>query len=412
MITVNKHIFPNGLRLLHHYDAATRMVAVNLLYDVGSRDEDPTCTGLAHLCEHLMFTGTPDVPRYDNELQKAGGESNAWTSCDVTNYYETLPAHNLETALWLEADRLQHLSLSDESIATQKNVVIEEFKQRSINVPYGDLAHILNAAAFKRHPYRWPVIGINTGHIEQAEYSQIKDFHSKHYAVNNLIMCISGNVSFDRAVKLVDKWFGSIEPHDIPLRDLPQELPQLEPRFVSKHSDVPQDLFYQAYHMCGRRHHDYQSADLLSDVLANGTSSRFFRDVLMKTQVFTDLDAAVTGTHDPGLFLIRGRLRNGCSFEQAQELVDRELNHLLTDGVGLDEITKCTNKYHSTQLFDNIGYANKALRLCEYELLSSAEDFNNEINKYRQLTPERVLEVARSIFTPQNVVTLHYGPSV
>lgn len=412
MITVNRHTFANGLRLLHHYDAATRMVAVNLLYDVGSKDEDAQCTGLAHLCEHLMFTGTHSVPKYDTELQKAGGDSNAWTNADVTNYYETLPAHNLETALWLESDRLQHLALSEESVTTQKNVVIEEFKQRSLNVPYGDLSHILNGASFKVHPYRWPVLGLTTDHIAQVTPQVVRQFFEQHYSVNNLIMAISGNVTFDEAVKLVDKWFGSIPARSIVQRNLPVEPVQRQARFVAKHSDVPQDLLYITYHMCDRRHPDYQACDLLSDVLANGTSSRFFRNVLMKSKVFTDLDAAVTGSIDPGLFLVRGKLSQGSTFEEAQRLVDAELHDLVENGVSQYEITKCTNKFHSRLLFDNIGYADKALRLCEYEHISVAEDVNEEIEKYKALTPEKVRTVARQIFAPENATTLHYGPTV
>ena len=412
MISVNKYQFPNGLRLLHHYDGATRMVAVNLLYDVGSRDEDPACTGLAHLCEHLMFTGTNEVGQYDTELQKAGGDSNAWTNTDVTNYYETLPAHNLETALWLESDRLQHLRLSQESVDTQKKVVIEEFKQRSLNVPYGDLSHILNGAAFKVHPYRWPVLGLTTDHIAQVTRDDVVKFFKGHYAVNNLIMAISGNVKFDDAVRLVDKWFGAIAPVELRERKLPQEPPQREARLVKKHSDVPQDLLYIAYHMCGRRDADYQACDLLSDVLANGTSSRFFRNVLMKSEVFTDLDAAVTGTLDPGLFLVRGRLRDGHTFAEAQQLVDEQLSLLLDKGVTEYELAKCTNKFHSNLLFDNIGYADKALRLCEYENISAADDVNHEVEKYRRLNPEVVKHVSEQLFRPENSITLHYGPGV
>ena len=388
------------------------MVAVNLLYDVGSRDENPSCTGLAHLCEHLMFTGTESVSQYDTELQKAGGDSNAWTNTDVTNYYETLPAHNLETALWLESDRLQHLRLSKESIDTQKKVVIEEFKQRSLNVPYGDLSHILNAAAFKVHPYRWPVLGLTTHHIAQVTRDDVVDFFRGHYAVNNLIMCISGNVKFDDAVRLVDKWFGAIAPVVLQKRQLLAEPPQREARLVKKHSDVPQDLLYVAYHMCGRREANYQACDLLSDVLANGTSSRFFRNVLMKTDVFSDLDAAVTGTLDPGLFLLRGRLREGRTFAEARQLVDEQLRVLVEKGVSQYELTKCTNKYHSNLLFNNIGYADKALRLCEYENISAVQDVNHEVDKYKSLTPDGVQQVAEQLFKPENSVTLHYGPGV
>ena len=281
------------------------------MYDVGSKDENPKATGLAHLFEHLMFTGSKNAPNFDAPLQAAGGSSNAWTSVDITNYYETLPAQNVETAFWLESDRLRYLNLTDESIDTQKSVVIEEFKQRCLNVPYGDLYHFCNDLAYKVHPYRWPTIGLSVDDIKNASHEDIKSFFAQHYAVNNLILCVSGHIEFEKAVALTEKWFGDFAPANIPVRNLPQEPVQTEQRFMSVKREVPQNVLTMMYHMCGRCDADYQVCDMLSDVLSNGMSSRFYRNVLVKSGLFTELDASVSGTYDPGLFIVRARLASG-----------------------------------------------------------------------------------------------------
>ena len=412
MIQVESYKLPNGLRLLHHFDVSTRMVAVNLLYDVGSKDESPEMTGLAHLMEHLMFAGSRNAFSYDGELQKAGGESNAWTSNDVTNYYDVLPAHNVETAFWLESDRLLNLSLNDENVALQKSVVMEEFKQRFINQPYGDIYHLLRGAAFTTHPYRWPVIGRDLSDIEKVTTSDVINFFESHYSVDNLVLCVSGNISFDRVIELAQKWFGDISPRCSYRRNLPQEPEQNEPKIIRAHRDVPHNMIYKAYHMCGRRDVDYQACDMLSDVLSNGKSSRFYQNILMKTDCFVDLDASVSGDFEPGLFYIKGRLDSNTSWEQASEIIDREIEYLWTGGISDYEVKKCANKYASSFLFENLAYAEKALKLCEYELLSSAADMNSEINRYRMLTPGRVQDVAKKILRPENCTTLFYGPNV
>ncbi|MDO4510402.1 MAG: pitrilysin family protein [Bacteroidales bacterium] len=410
MIAFNTYRLKNGLRLLHYFDKNTQMVALNLLYDVGARDEDPSATGLAHLFEHLMFTGSKHAPSFDAALQAAGGSSNAWTSNDMTNYYETLPAHNVETAFWLESDRLRNLNLTDESIDTQKSVVIEEFKQRCLNVPYGDLHHISSDLAFKVHPYRWPTIGLRVEDIQNASHDAIKAFFASHYAVNNLILCVSGHVEFDRAVALAEKWFGDFAPVDIPVRNLPQEPVQCSQRFLSVKREVPQNMIMMMYHMCGRGDADYQACDMLSDVLSNGPSSRFYRNVMVKSGLFSELDASVTGTHDPGLFLVRARLADGVSFAKAQQAIDAELKDFLTTGATAYEMEKCANKYESTQLFDTITYEKKGVKLCQYELLGSAADINSEVGKYRSLTQEGLMTVAHKLFDPANCSVLYYGP--
>ncbi len=419
MIDVSTYKLPNGLTLLHHYDSSTRMVCVNLLYDVGSRDESRSCTGLAHLMEHLMFTGSRYAPNFDEALQAAGGESNAWTSVDMTNYYETLPAQNLETALWLESGRLLGLNLSEDSVSVQKKVVVEEFKQRCLNQPYGDLSHCVNSVAYTVHPYQWPVIGLSPNDIECASHCQIVDFYKAHYAVSNAILCISGHVALDKAVALVEKWFGDIAPVQLPKRELPQEPAHAARRWARFHRDVPDDMLYLVFNMCGRTDRDYVACDQISDILSNGTSSRLFRNVMLKTGLFTDLDASVTGTLDPGLFLLRGRLSKGVKFDRALAVIEEELQRFVDDGVTQYEHEKATNKYESNFLFENIGYAEKAVKLCQYELLGKnsreldydAASVNTEVDRYHDLDTARLQHVASQLFRPENSSVIFYGPN-
>ncbi len=412
MIEVNLHTLDNGLRLLHHYNGSTRMVAVNTLFDVGSRDENITHTGLAHLMEHLMFTGSRNAPSFDGALQAAGGVCNAWTSCDVTNYYDVLPAHNIETALWLESDRLASLNLDERSIALQKNVVVEEFKQRYINQPYGDVFHLLHGAAFTVHPYKWPTIGLRVEDVAQLPTEVVMDFFRRHYCVNNAVMCVAGNIDFARTVELVEKWMGDLPAGPVHERNLPVEPPQQAPRLVEHHAEVPQNRIFRAYHMCGRMERDFQACDLLSDVLANGTSSRFYRNLVTRGDLFTELDASVAGNADPSLFYVGGALCDGVSFDEAEAAIDAELERLLEGGVSDYEKEKCTNKFLSNDTFENIGYAEKATRLCRHELLGHAADINDEVAKYRAVTTRRLNEVAHRLFKPENCTTLRYGPGV
>lgn len=410
MIPFSTYRLKNGLRLLHYFDKNTQMVALNLLYDVGSKDEDPKTTGLAHLFEHLMFTGSKHAQTFDAPLQAAGGSSNAWTSVDMTNYYETLPAQNVETAFWLEADRLRYLNLTDESIDTQKCVVIEEFKQRCLNVPYGDFYHICNDLAYKVHPYRWPTIGLRVEDVKNASHEEIKSFFARHYAVDNLILCVSGHISFEKAVKFAEKWFGDFAPANISARNLPQEPVQTQQRLLRINRKVPQNMITMMYHMCGRGGADYQACDMLSDVLSNGTSSRFYRNVLVKTGLFTELDASVSGTIDPGLFIVRARLADGVTFGKAQKAIDSELADFLRTGATAYEMEKCANKFESSQLFDTISYEKKGVKLCNYELLGDAAGINSEVEKYRNITQEKLMSVAADLLKSDNCSILYYGP--
>lgn len=409
MIEVNSYTLSNGLRLLHHKDATTKMVALNLLYKVGARNENPLKTGFAHLFEHLMFSGSANSESFDEPLQAAGGESNAWTSNDMTNYYDVLPAHNVETAFWLESDRLLQLSLTEDKFEAQKSVVVEEFKQRCLNRPYGDVSHIIRNAAYTVHPYRWPVIGLSTDVIANATLDDAWEFFNSHYSTDNLIMCVSGNIDFDRAVELTEKWFGDIAPRRIMPQVLPVEPVQTAPRNLMVERDVPQNMILKAYHMCGRSDADYQASDIISDILANGNSARFFRNVLMKSEVFSSLDASIGGSLDPGLFYVRGYLRDGVSYEEGNELIQRELSAFLKEGASEYEITKYVNKLDSKEQFENISYLEKATKLCSYEFSSKADDINSESDRYRALRSEDISRVSNEILQERNCTTLFYG---
>lgn len=410
MIQFNTHQLSNGLTLIHHHDANTSMVAVNLLYDVGSSDESPAKTGLAHLMEHLMFSGTKHVAKFDEMLQRAGGDSNAWTSIDVTNYYDILPSQNLETALWLESERLLNLNLTEENIEVQKSVVIEEFKQRYLNQPYGDVLHLTHGQAFTVHPYRWPTIGLDVDTIKGFTLDDITSFHHRFYCVSNAVMCISGNVDFDSAVKLVEKWFGDIEGAVTQPRQLSAEPVQDTPRFMTHHSDVPNNMIFRTYHMCDRTSNEYQATDLVSDILGNGMSSRFYQQLILATDTFADVDASVLGSRDPGLFYVRARLADGVDFDHANNAIDAVLKRLIDEGTTQHEIDKCVNKYLSNKLFENVGYAEKAVSLCNHQLLWGASGINTENDRYRAITPHDIDKVTSSLFNSCNCSTIYYGP--
>ena len=411
MIDIQTHTLDNGLRIVHNKDATTQMVALNLLYDVGSRDESPERTGMAHLFEHLMFGGSANIPDFDRPLQAAGGESNAWTGDDVTNYYDIIPAHNIETAFWLESDRMKELAFSKRSLETQRSVVMEEFKQRCLNMPYGDVSHIIRALAYKYHPYRWPVIGLDLSHIEHVTAAEVKDFFYSHYAPDNAVLSISGNIGFDRVVHLSEKWFGDIERRNIAPRNLAQEPEQTEERMVCVKRDVPQNEIIKAYHMGARMDASYHACDLISDMLSNGNSSRFYRNLVMRGNLFTEIDAYIIGSVDPGLMVIRGRLQPGVSFDAAGKAIRQELLRLCEDPVSGFEIEKCVNKFESKELFSNISYQERASNMAYYELLGGAGMINNEVANYRKLTGNDIRDAARNMFRDDNCSTIFYGPN-
>ena len=408
MITVNKYQFLNGLRLLHHADSNTRMVAINLLYDVGARDESPDCTGFAHLFEHLMFGGSLHIPDFDTALQKAGGENNAWTSNDITNYYTIVPRQNVETAFWLESDRMLGLDFSQHSLDVQKAVVMEEFKQRTLNQPYGDIPAIIRELAYREHPYRWPVIGRDISHIEKATLEDVRSFFYNHYAPNNAILAVVGDISFEEALRLSEKWFSPIEKRNIAPRCILPEPEQEAPRYKEVVRDIPSDAIVKAYHMGRRCDADYQTCDLMSDILSNGRSSRLFRRLVMEKSLFTSIDASITGDIDAGLFLINGRLNQGVSLQQADEAIEEELGRLCRESASEQEISKMVHKFETGYLFSNLSYVDKAANLSYFELIDAAESIDREVENYYRITPESLQKTAQAVFRANNMSTLYY----
>ncbi len=411
MITVNRHTLDNGLRIVHSEDKDTQMVALNVLYNVGARDEHPEHTGFAHLFEHLMFGGSINIPDYDIHVQNAGGENNAWTNNDITNYYITLPKQNVETGFWLESDRMLSLDFSEKSLDVQRHVVIEEFKQRNLNQPYGDVGHLVRGMVYKEHPYQWPTIGKETSHIEQATLDEVKDFFFRFYAPNNAILSITGNISFEKAVELTEKWFGPIPRRDVKPRNLPMEPQQTEERRLTVECKVPVDALYMAFHKCDRKHEDYHTFDLMSDILCNGRSSRLIQRLIKEQQVFSSIDAYISGSIDAGMFQIAGKPAPGVSLQEAEEAIWRELEAMKTERIDEDELEKVKNRYESEQIFSNINYLNVATNLAFFELIGQAEDINHEVEKYRAVSAERIMEIAKRTFVRENCSVLYYKAS-
>lgn len=411
MINVNRHILDNGLRIVHNEDTTTQMVALNVLYDVGARDEHPEHTGFAHLFEHLMFGGSINIPDYDTPVQNAGGENNAWTNNDITNYYITLPYNNAEIGFWLESDRMLSLDFNEKSLEVQKNVVTEEFKQRNLNQPYGDVSHILRDMAYKTHPYRWPTIGREISHIANATLDEVKDFFYSFYAPNNAILAVSGNISFEETKRLAEKWFGSIPSRKIKTRNLPKEELQTEERRMTVYRDVPVDTIYMAFHICGRREKEYHTFDIISDILCNGRSSRFIQRLVLEKKIFSSIDAYISGSIDSGLFHITGKPYEGITLEEAEEAIWNELEKLKHENIVNSELEKVKNRYESEQIFSNINYLSVATNMAFFELIGKAEDINDEVRKYRSVSPEQISEVSKKTFIKQNCNILYYKKS-
>lgn len=408
MITVNRHTLPNGLRIVHSEMESTQMVALNVLYNVGARDEHPEHTGFAHLFEHLMFGGSVNIPDYDTHVQNAGGENNAWTNNDITNYYITLPRQNVETGFWLESDRMLSLDFNEKSLEVQRQVVIEEFKQRNLNQPYGDVGHLVRGMAYKKHSYQWPTIGKETSHIANATLDEVKDFFFRFYAPDNAILAVTGNISFEDTVALAEKWFGPIPRRNVTTRNLPKEPVQTEERRQTVERNVPVDALYMVFHKCDRLHPDYYTFDMLSDLLSSGRSCRFIQHLVLEKQIFSNIDAYISGSIDEGLFHITGKPSPGISLEEAEEAVWEELEALKTIEIDSYELEKVKNRYESEQIFNNLNYLNVATNLAFFELIGQAEDINYEVEKYRSVTSERIREVARKAFVRENCSVLYY----
>ena len=408
MINFERFVLSNGLKILIHKDAATPMAVVNVLYDVGARDENENQTGFAHLFEHLMFGGSINVPDFDEPLQLAGGENNAYTTNDLTNYYCQLPAENLETAFWLESDRMLSLAFDEKSLDVQRKVVTEEFKEHYLNKPYGDVWHKIREMAYKTHPYKWMTIGKELKHIEDAQLQDVKNFFFKHYTPANAILVVAGNVETENVMQLAEKWFGSIPAGEKYNRQLPQEPKQTEPRRMEITADVPLDAFFKTWHMASRLERGYYVTDLITDILGGGASSRLFQSLVKEKKLFSSLDCSHFGSIDNGILAIEGRLVKGVRMEVAEQAVNEEVEKMKTQLVDEKELQKVINKTESTMLFEDMAVMSRANSLAFYELLGDAQLMNTELGIYQSITAEELMEESKKIFDENNSSTLYY----
>ncbi|HVY75802.1 MAG TPA: pitrilysin family protein [Puia sp.] len=407
-IQFEKFILSNGLRLIVHEDHTTPMAVVNVLYDVGARDEDPEQTGFAHLFEHLMFGGSIHIRDFETPLQLAGGENNAFTTNDLTNYYIQLPAENIETAFWLESDRMLSLAFSEKSLDVQRKVVSEEFKEHYINRPYGDVWFKLRELAYKVHPYRWMTIGKELSHIEQAKLSDVKRFFAKHYNPVNAILVVAGNIKAETARMLSEKWFGPIPAGEKFVRNITAEPKQAAARSMEVRADVPLDALYKAFHVGSRTDPSYYAMDLISELLGGGGSSRLFQSLVKEKKLFSNIECYHLGSTDPGLLVIEGKLIRGVKMEEANAAVEEELKKLNSGPIDAKELTKVKNKTESAILFEDMGLMNRASNLAMYELMGDAAYMNTELQKYLDTSREDILETGRRIFDERNGNTLFY----
>ncbi len=408
MIEFAKFKLKNNLTVIVHEDKSTPMACVNMIYDVGARDEDENKTGFAHLFEHLMFGGSINVPNYDEPLQMVGGENNAFTSNDVTNYHCTVPAENLETAFWLESDRMLSLAFDKKSLEVQRSVVIEEFKQRYLNQPYGDVWLLLRPLIYKVHPYKWNTIGKEIKHIEDATMDDVKAFFKTHYNPSNAILVVAGNVDLAHVKSLSEKWFEPIPAGVKPLRKLPIEPPQTEYRSLTVERDVPISSIYRAYRMCSRNDPEYHTIDMMTDILSRGNSSRFYKTLIKDKQLFSDLNAYVMGDFDKGIFVISGKINDNVTIEAAEAGIDAEIAKLQNELLSDTELQKCKNKIESTITFSETDVLNKATNLAISELLGDANLINLEIENYQKVTAKKIKEQANKILQNSNCSTLFY----
>ncbi len=408
MIKYDTFTLSNGLKVLVHKDEATPLACVNILYDVGARDEDENKTGFAHLFEHLMFGGSVNIPSYDEPLQRVGGENNAFTTNDITNYYLTLPAENLETAMWLESDRMLSLAFSEKSLEVQRSVVIEEFKQRYLNQPYGDVWLLVRPLAYKVHPYRWSTIGKEISHIENAVMDDVKAFFNKYYCPKNAVMVVAGPVETEDVKALAKKWFEPIPGGEKHVRNLPVEPRQEEYRSETVERDVPFDGVYLNFHMCARSDAEYPAMDLISDILSRGNSARLYNKLVKEDRLFSEINAFVMGDSDKGTFVVSGKVNEGTTTEQGEAAIFAELKHLQDDLVTDRELQKVKNKVESSLLFAEMGILDKSMNLAFYELMGDANKINTEIQQYMRVTPEEIRNVAKEVFRKTNCSTLHY----
>lgn len=408
MIQFNQFTLPNGLRVIVHEDPTVQIAVLNILYDVGSRDEREDKTGFAHLFEHLMFGGSINIPNYDEPLQKVGGENNAFTNTDITNYYLTVPASNIETGFWLESDRMLSLSFDPHVLEVQRKVVIEEFKQRYLNQPYGDVWLKLRPLAYQVHPYKWATIGKEISHIENATMDDVRDFFFNHYVPNNAILVVAGNVTTDQVKRLSEKWFGPIPAGKKAARKLFKEPAQQNKRTLQVEANVPANALYKTYHMPGRFDKDYYAIELLSDILSRGQSSRLYQKMVKEKEIFTSISSFAIGTIDPGLLVWSGRVKDGIKLEDAEKEVDVVLQQILDEGVREEELEKVKNQAYATMEFDKVEVMNRAMNLAFATLSGDTNFANTEEEKIRAVTRDDIKRVANDILREKNSSVLYY----
>jgi zinc protease len=408
MIQFSAHTLANGLQVICHEDDSTPMAAFNLLYDVGARDESPERTGFAHLFEHLMFGGSAHAPDFDSHLQLAGGESNAFTNNDITNFYDIVPAENLETVFWLESDRMAALKLTEKALNTQRKVVLEEFKETCTNQPYGDVWHHLMELVYHKHPYRWPTIGLVPEHIKEANLEDVRGFFSKYYKPNNAILVVAGKVNTGEVLALAEKWFGDIKSNVRTKRQLPEE--PLQTAFRSKivEADVPSDAIYMAFRVPARMDAAFFAVDMLSDILSNGDSSRLYRRLKKERKLFADIDAYVTASFDPGLLVIEGKVADGIEMAAAENAIWEILEEMKHEAISDDELQKHKRRLESSTVFSECNVLNKAINLAYYAAAGNADFINEEMQHYLDLTPDDLQLSANKFFIKENCSTLYY----
>ncbi len=408
MIDYERFELDNGLRCLVHEDDSTPLAAVNVMYDVGSKDEDPDHTGFAHLFEHLMFGGSKNIPDYDKEAERVGGENNAFTSTDVTNYFLTLPAPNLETAFWLESDRMKELAFNEKSLEVQRDVVVEEFRQVYLDQPYGKAMLELRPMVFKEHPYRWPTIGRSIEHIQKTRMENVKAFFDRFYHPANAILVVGGNVSAKGVKGLAEKWFGDIPRGPVNERSLPEEPLQKEKREKTLEEDIPLNAIYRAYRMPGRREEGFHASDLLSDLLGRGDSARLYENLVKQKELFSEIDASITGEIESGLIQIEGRLREGVSFEEADKGIDEEIAKVQEGQIDDMEFEKLRNKVEMSKTLSDMKVLHKCIELAFGEVMGDPEMANRELKRYREVSKEGVREKANALLRADNCNALYY----
>lgn len=407
MIDYQRFELENGLRVIFHQDKSTPLAVVNVLYDVGAKDEDEKRTGFAHLFEHLMFGGSANIPNYDTPLQMAGGECNAFTSNDITNYYNILPVQNIETAFWLESDRMLQLAFTPKSLEVQRDVVIEEFKQRYLNQPYGDVWLQLRPIIFKEHPYKWATIGKEIEHIAEATMEEVKAFFYKHYSPQNAVLVVGGNLEFDAVKEMAEKWFGDIPAREKYIRAIPAEPEQKEERRLVIERDVPSNALYMAFRMGGRTSGEHYLGDLTSDIMAGSKSSRMYNRLIVEEKLFSSISAYITGAHEEGLFIVSGHLNEGVSFEKGEQVIWEEINRMKQEALEANELTKVKNKHKTSKVFSEQSLLNRVMNIAFFENLGKLDEVNDEIKKYDAITAEGMQAFANRTFDKNKQTILH-----